>query len=727
MAKEIKQKIVLEGEKEYKQALKDAQRNLKTLQTQLKAETAELGKNATAQEKANVKTENLKKQIAEQEKVVKTLREALEQAKEQYGDNADVVARWEQQLNNARTTLANMKNGLDDVGTGMQGIEDSAAAATVATKSVADSLDKLGSIGETITGGIESAFGSLVDFVRDTIGMIWGEITDLAARSNGLVDMAGFWNTDVITIQKYKGAVEGTASSFEDLNSIVNKINLLDDKKIASLGLVSKEGYSDEWKYAMAVMDSLNQMDISERNSVAEQLFGKGNQAAKDLLNDWDTIQSKLDTYDPTKGGFGLTEDEMNQMSTLYEQVTGIETKWKNLKDMGTVKLFGSLAMDLTGNANAILDAFLEYFNAENPEEQDAAIKKIEDNIVAAFERIKKAIEDGIAILDKVAEDLKKSENPTANALGNILSGITEALKWLTEDNFANLKACMEWLATFWLVGQGASMAAKIAAIVANIAVIRGFNTASTAASVAGGAVKGAAGGAAGNAVGSVLKGAGGAATGGLLAKIGTFLGGAGGLGLGAFIGTTAFAAWMTEQTRERDWGEYKRNEEVQEAMGEWTPDILEQLHRAVEGNDEGVDIEYGLPQELLEQNLEEFKKLMPDSDVWGTIEEYGLDALNAEDVQETLKDVYNLLMERYINGGDLTDTPAAWWQTTGGNSGDGDTITSSDLQSFRNTPAAMEKAVRNGVKGIRVTLDGRTVGSLVAPYVSQYIAETIM
>lgn len=703
MAKEIKQKIVLEGEKEYKQALKDAQRNLKTLQTQLKAETAELGKNATAQEKANVKTENLKKQIAEQEKVVKTLREALEQAKEQYGDNADVVARWEQQLNNARTTLANMKNGLDDVGTGMQGIEDSAAAATVATKSVADSLDKLGSIGETITGGIESAFGSLVDFVRDTIGMIWGEITDLAARSNGLVDMAGFWNTDVITIQKYKGAVEGTASSFEDLNSIVNKINLLDDKKIASLGLVSKEGYSDEWKYAMAVMDSLNQMDISERNSVAEQLFGKGNQAAKDLLNDWDTIQSKLDTFDPTKGGFGLTEDEMNQMSTLYEQVTEIETKWKNLKDMGTVKLFGSLAMDLTGNANAILDAFLEYFNAENPEEQDAAIKKIEDNIVAAFERIKKAIEDGIAILDKVAEDLKKSENPTANALGNILSGITEALKWLTEDNFANLKACMEWLATFWLAGQGASMAAKIAGIVANIAVIRGFNGAGAAA------------------------GAGAATSGGTIAaKVGAVLGGVGGFGLGAVGLTTAFAAWMTEQTRERDWGEYKRNEEVQAAMGEWTPDILEQLHRAVEGNDEDVDTEYGLPQELLEQNLEEFKKLMPDSDVWGTIEEYGLGALNAEDVQETLKDVYNLLMDKYTNG-DLTDTPASWWQTTGGNSGDGDTITSSDLQSFRNTPAAMEKAVRNGVKGIKVTLDGRTVGSLVAPYVSQYIAETIM
>ena len=50
MAKEIKQKIVLSGEKEYSAALKEAQRNLKTLQSALKAETAELGANASAQD-----------------------------------------------------------------------------------------------------------------------------------------------------------------------------------------------------------------------------------------------------------------------------------------------------------------------------------------------------------------------------------------------------------------------------------------------------------------------------------------------------------------------------------------------------------------------------------------------------------------------------------------------------------------------------------------------------
>ena len=71
MAKEIKQKITLEGEKQYNQAIKEAQRNLKTLKSELKAETAELGKNATEQQKAETRAKSLKQQIAEQEKIVK--------------------------------------------------------------------------------------------------------------------------------------------------------------------------------------------------------------------------------------------------------------------------------------------------------------------------------------------------------------------------------------------------------------------------------------------------------------------------------------------------------------------------------------------------------------------------------------------------------------------------------------------------------------------------------
>ena len=146
MANDIKQKIVLEGEKEYNRALTDAKRNLRTLKSELKAETAELGNNATAQQKNETRIKSLQKQIKEQEKVVKTYQDALKEVKEKYSDNEDAIAKWEVKLNEARATLANMKNDLDGVGNSFKGIENGAAMATVATKSVADSIGKIGVI-----------------------------------------------------------------------------------------------------------------------------------------------------------------------------------------------------------------------------------------------------------------------------------------------------------------------------------------------------------------------------------------------------------------------------------------------------------------------------------------------------------------------------------------------------------------------------------------------------
>ena len=69
----IKSKLQLDGEQQYKKALNDAYRSLRVLRSELKAETAELGRNATAQDKARTKVASLKQQIEEQQKVVKTL------------------------------------------------------------------------------------------------------------------------------------------------------------------------------------------------------------------------------------------------------------------------------------------------------------------------------------------------------------------------------------------------------------------------------------------------------------------------------------------------------------------------------------------------------------------------------------------------------------------------------------------------------------------------------
>ena len=720
---DIKSRIVLEGEKEYRDALKSANRELKTLRSELKAETAELGANATAQQKNEVRMKSLQKQIKEQEKIVNTYKKALDEVKKNYSDNEEEIAKWEQKLNNARATLANMQNDLEGVNNTFKDMQTDASMATVATKSVADSLKSVGDVGEFVSDSVEGIFTTMLSFVRETIADIWADIVDLAARSNGLVDLAGFWNTDVTTIQKYKGAVESVSGTLEDLNSVVTKINAGDSKKIAELTGVSAEIYEDQWKYAMAVMGAMSQMDTKARNNAAFEIFG-GRQATKafDLLNDWDNLLKELDTFDVSAGGFGLTEEELQDMSALYDKVNKLESSWKSLKDMATVKLFGSLSMDITGNAQSIVDGFLEYFNAESDQERNDAMKKIEDNILDMFETAKRAILEGIELLNGIVEDLKGSDNPAAQTLGGILGGLVDALQWITEDNMRNVVTALEVLATFWLVGKGASMAAKIASVVKDIAVIKGF---SGGAGVAAGAA-GAAGGA-----GAAETAAGG----GLLAWLGNKL-----------IELNPNLASGTSQV-------------VSAAASNMAPMIWDWWSNSTNAGRaarDGGDVLKGVEQDLLEvvdtveKNAQTFEQDWRSNVLMKPFFEYGENSIRywdqifktlqeaeeyAEQVEAELQekeqtDYHNAPDENWVYGDEwsmeeiLQDIERRNNNKNGADSGEG--ITNENLSAFNALPTNMTKAVAKGVSGIRVYLDGQTVGRLVAPYVSQEIASQI-
>ena len=720
---DIKSRIVLEGEREYRDALKAANRELKTLRSELKAETAELGANATAQQKNEVRMKSLQKQIKEQEKIVQTYKKALDEVKEKYGDNEEEVAKWEQKLNNARATLANMQNDLEGVNNTFKDMQTDASMATVATKSVADSLKSIGDVGEFVSDSVEGIFTTMLSFVRETIADIWADVVDLAAQSNGLVDLAGFWNTDVTTIQKYKGAVESVSGTLEDLSSIVTKINAGDSKKITELTGVSAEMYQDQWEYAMAVMSAMSKMDTQTRNNAAFDIFGeKKAEKAFDLLNDWENLLKELDTFDVNKGGYGLTAEELQEMSALYDEVNKLESSWKSLKDMATVKLFGSLSMDITGNAQSIVDGFLAYFNAEGDQEREAALKQIEDNILEMFTTAKQAILDGIALLDNIVEDLKGSDNPAAQTLGHILGGLVDALQWITEDNMRNVVTALEVLATFWLVGKGASMAAKIASVVKDIAVIKGF---SGGAGVAAGAA-GAAGGA-----GAAETAAGG----GLLAWLGNKLielnpnlasGTSQVVGAAASNMAPMIWDWWSNSTNAgraaRDGGDVLKGVEK---------DLLE-IVDTVKENEQTVEqdwrsnvlmkpfFEYG--ENSIRYWDQIFKTLQE-------AEEYA-EQVEAELQEKEQTDYHNEPDENWVYGDEwsmeeiLQDIERRNNNKNGADSGEG--ITNENLSAFNALPTNMTKAVAKGVSGIKVYLDGQTVGRLVAPYVSQEIASQI-
>ena len=762
----VKQTIELDGEKEYKKALDDAYRTLKVLKSELKAETAELGKNATAQEKNAVKMKSLQKQIAEQEKVVKTCTKALEEAREKYSDNEEEIAKWEQKLNNARAALANMKNDLEGVGDGFKTMQQDANMATVASRSAAESIGSLADIGEAISDSIEGFFTGMLSTVKGAIAEIWTDVVDLAARSNNLVDLAGFWNTDVTTIQKYAGAVEAASAHLEDLSAIVTKINAGDAKKIAELTGVSEVNYKDQWEYAMAVMDAMSKMTKEERNAAGFEIFG-GRQATKafDLLNDWQTVLDNLDKFDAENGGFGLTEQELQDMSTLYDKINAVKASWQSLKDMATVKLFGSLSLDLTSNAQGIVDGFLAYFNAENDEERDAAIGQIEDNITEMFTRVKKAIQDGLALVDQIAEDMKGSEDPTVQTIGKLMGGLAGALEWFTGDNMNKVLWSLGALATFWIAGKGLQFASTVAELATNIKTLSLFHGLKNLGGL--GTMGETVGKTAGESFLGVLK-----------------------QGLPGILGAALIAErfnWAANQ-RKNHREEVRGTEEyLEKQTGSANNLLLDYILAQKEL--EGVDIVNAAPELaekltqrvadaynalLASENGEEALKAYSD---WRQENSYGnkdwiipdymeeeetvnLDERSAEAIAEAIQDWWDaqrnaengledqgeawraldwmqeVLGDRF---GDvyediilhldqldrdqqlgLDDIPADWWMH-GDNQGEG--ITNENLSAFNALPDKMQKAVAKGVSGIRVEIDGQSAGRILAPYVSEYIA----
>ena len=697
--KEIKTSIVMEGEKEYNKALKDADRNLKVLRSTLKAETAELGDNADAQKKNETRARSLKKQIEEQKKVVDTLKKALEEAETNYSDNADVVAKWRTKLNNARTELANMTNDLNSLESAYDGVNESTELGVVATKSFADSVSAIADVGDSVASKIEDIFTGMIDVIRDAVVEIWGLVGETAAKANAWTDIAGFWNTDTANVEKWARAIEASGNSFADFEAIVTRLNLGGkEEDIESLLGISAKDYGDQWEYAVAVMERMYELKNSGNlnNDVWDTLFGERKATkAMDILNDWETVAQNLERYDADKGGLGMGSETLAQMSRLHEQISTVKQDWQAIQDTVAAG-FGTITGDLLFNVSGGLEAINDILNAETEEEREAAIKKLEENVRELFQKVADAIKAGIEILSNVGNEMSGSDDPAVAAIGTIMKDLANALDW-TINHAEEVKVALETIFGVWLVARLASIAGRLTSIIAQINLIKSFS--------AGSALTGAAG-SAGNATGAA--GAAGAAGGGMSI--------AGGLGLLALI-AGGFK-----------WAADRRNSDIDlrgeagyiEQQAEDSTDLQQAFIEYIEAN--------AALQERLDAGLFDGDETAQLYEKVNAVTEL----LNSLEGHEDILDAYSAWRQENGLGNMDWAMPDNMFGMTPGSIAsetlDSDMKTlnstaSSTTEAVNNLPAALSGAITRAIGGITLSMDGRVVGSIVMPYVSAGIA----
>ena len=113
MASDFGLKIGVEGEKEFKSALTEINNQFKVLKSEMNLATSAFDKNEKSVEALSAKNEVLNKQIEAQKQKIETLRSALQNSAESFGENDKRTQNWQVQLNNAEAALNAMEREVE--------------------------------------------------------------------------------------------------------------------------------------------------------------------------------------------------------------------------------------------------------------------------------------------------------------------------------------------------------------------------------------------------------------------------------------------------------------------------------------------------------------------------------------------------------------------------------------------------------------------------------------
>lgn len=127
-------RVGISGEKEYKEACKDINKNLALLNSEMKLVTAEYKDNADSIEALKAKQEILQKTYDEQAKKVEAAKKVLQEYQNAENQNADAIQKAQKELNYQRAALENTNNALKENARQQQEAEKATSAAALAQK-----------------------------------------------------------------------------------------------------------------------------------------------------------------------------------------------------------------------------------------------------------------------------------------------------------------------------------------------------------------------------------------------------------------------------------------------------------------------------------------------------------------------------------------------------------------------------------------------------------------
>ncbi len=367
MAEGFGLKIALEGEREFKAALRDINASFKVLGSEMKLVDSQFAKNDNSTEKLAARNQVLGREIEAQKAKIATLRDALENASSSFGESDRRTQNWQVQLNHAQATLNNLEREVKDNNAALAKSDTEMGQAASAANELEQQLDQAGDEAADSEGkfsklsGVAKAMGAALGAAFVAVG------TASVAAAKGLSSMAvgsAAYADDILTtstvtgvsaekLQAYTYAAELVDVSVETMTKSMGK-NI---KSMAAAHNGTKLAVEAYKKLGISVTDSSGQLRDSEtvyweaidalgkipneteRDAIAFQLFGKSAQELNPLIEQGSAGMAEL-TDEAKRMGAVLSDETLEQLGRFDDSIQRLKAGGAAAKNaLGTVLL----------------------------------------------------------------------------------------------------------------------------------------------------------------------------------------------------------------------------------------------------------------------------------------------------------------------------------------------------------------------------------------------------
>lgn len=236
----IKTKFTIDGEAEYKRAIKEINSETTVLKSEMALVSEQYKKNADSAEALTKKGRILDDQIGKQREKVAVYERALEEARKATDLNETAVNKWETSLNNAKKELAKLENQLEDNNDALEAAKRSTGeydgeleGATEESATLGDALDGLAEkFGIEIPGGISQLLGPLAD-IGIEFGALGGVVGAVTAKMAEAFKETMEYVDELNTESAISGISTRTLQEFDYIQDIVDvsRDRLIDSTK----------------------------------------------------------------------------------------------------------------------------------------------------------------------------------------------------------------------------------------------------------------------------------------------------------------------------------------------------------------------------------------------------------------------------------------------------------------------------------------------------------------